>query len=226
MSKYKVGDKVVMKIISADQDEIKTYSVSGVGNNWRWRLPQNLLERYTEPLSTYTEPLEAKIRRQAAEITRLLAENKELKDKLDNRCDMCIERHEKEVEQARAEGAETAWELARKIVLGGKDCYSCEDLKKIFDYGYSQAVMRHYTYLEAAAKVAEWEKAKEEIKVGDVVSHEGFYGVVKSVSDDWLNGITASGVNFQWLKCKCTKTGRHIDIDSFLKQIGGESDEK
>ena len=46
MSKYKVGDKVVMKIISADQDEIKTYSVSGVNNDWRWCLPQNLLERY------------------------------------------------------------------------------------------------------------------------------------------------------------------------------------
>ena len=76
--KYKVGDKVVMKIISAEQDEIKTYSVSGVNNNWRWCLPQNLLERYTEPLSTYTEPLEAKIRRQAAEITRLLAEYKEI----------------------------------------------------------------------------------------------------------------------------------------------------
>lgn len=45
MSKYKVGDKVVMKIISADQDEIKTYSVSGVDNNWRWCLPQNLLEK-------------------------------------------------------------------------------------------------------------------------------------------------------------------------------------
>ena len=64
MSKYKVGDKVVMKIISADQDEIKTYSVSGVNNDWRWCLPQNLLERYIEPLSTYTEPLEAKIRNQ------------------------------------------------------------------------------------------------------------------------------------------------------------------
>ena len=225
MSKYKVGDKVVMKIISADQDEIKTYSVSGVDTNWRWRLPQNLLERYTEPLSNYTEPLEAKIRRQAAEITRLLAENKELKDKLDNRCDMCIERHEKEVEQARAEGAETAWELARKIVLGGKDCYSCEDLKKIFDYGYSQAVMRHYTYLEAAAKVVEWEKAKE-IKVGDVVSHEEKYGVVISEGTICFRGFTDDGTPFEWYKERCTKTGRHIDIDSFLKQIGGNGNER
>ena len=92
-------------------------------------------QEFEKTIPIITEEYEAKIRRQAAEITRLLAENKELKDKLDNRCDMCIERHEKEVEQARAEGAETAWELARKIVLGGKDCYSCEDLKKILTMG-------------------------------------------------------------------------------------------
>ena len=77
------------------------------------------------------------------------------------------------------------------------------------------------TRLLAENKELKWEKAKGEIKAGDVVSREGLYGVVKSVSDDWLNGITASGISFQWLKCKCTKTGRHIDIDSFLKQIGG-----
>ena len=217
MNKYKVGDKVVLTVSDVNEKAYYSYYVFNDNDLILW---EPSTDKYAEPLSAYIEPLEVKIRRQAAEITRLLAENKELKDKLDNRCDMCIERHEKEVEQARAEGAETAWELARKIVLGGKDCYSCEDPKKIFDYGYSQAVMRHYTYPEAAAKVVEWEKAKEEIKVGDVVSREGLYGVVKSVSDDWLNGITASGLSFQWLKCKCTKTGRHIDIDGFLKQIG------
>ena len=213
--KYKVGDKVVMKIISADQDEIKTYSVSGVNNNWRWCLPQNLLERYTEPLSTYTEPLEAKIRRQAAEITRLLAENKELKE--ENKRNYTIN-----IEMARAEGHSEAWKLARKIAVIPKDGgYGGSKLIEIFNTALINEIF-NLTYPFAAAKVAEWEKAKEEIKVGDVVSREGLYGVVKSVSDDWLNGITASGISFQWLKRKCTKTGRHIDIDSFLKQIGGE----
>ena len=218
MSKYEAGGKIVVEI---------TDKISVMGEPWyvlseATSISETYLDKDAEPLGTYTEPLEAKIKRQAAEITRLLAENKELKDKLDNRCDMCIERHEKEVEQARAEGAETAWELARKIVLGGKDCYSCEDLKKIFDYGYSQAVMRHYTYLEAAAKVAEWEKAKEEIKVGDVVSHEEKYGVVISEGTICFRGFTDDGTPFEWYKERCTKTGRHIDIDSFLKQIGGE----
>ena len=136
------------------------------------------------------------------------------------------DQHEKEYNQAFNQGAETAWELARKIILYDKDSYSGEELKEIFGYAYSQTLIRNYTYQEIAAKVAEWEQAKEEIKVGDVVSREGLYGVVKSVSDDWLNGITAFGISFQWLKRKCTKTGRHIDIDSFLKQIGGNGNER
>lgn len=223
MSKYKVGDKVVMKIISADQDEIKTYSVSGVNNDWRWCLPQNLLERYIEPLSTYTEPLEAKIRRQAAEITRLLSENKRLKAENGNGL--------WNIEQARAEGQNEAWELARKIVLmekegGMKD----EDYKAIFGGCQpSDYILKTHTYPEAAAKVKAWKKAKEEIKVGDIVKsksdipvefcvteiscHGRLYGIGK-------NGGTYSNKNPEFWE----KTGRHIDIDSFLKQIGGEQE--
>lgn len=214
--KYKVGDKVVMKIISADQDEIKTYSVSEVNNNWRWCLPQGLLERYIEPLSTYTEPLEAKIRRQAAEITRLLADNKELKEESKRNYTINIE-------MARAEGHSVAWELARKItcqpINGG---FNRSEFEEIFDEGYISDIFEKYTYSEAAAKVAEWEKAKEEIKVGDVVSHEEKYGVVISEGTICFRGFTDDGTPFEWYKERCTKTGRHIDIDSFLKQIGEE----
>ena len=217
MSKYKVGDKVVMKIISADQDEIKTYSVSGVNNNWRWCLPQNLLEKDTEPPETYTEPLEAKIRRQAAEITRLLAENKKLKEDFEKSKRVNLN-------MGRVVGQNEAWNLARKIF--SMEANDIEDIFIKTGAWNLGTVLDDYTYQEAAAKVAEWENEKDEIKVGDVVSREGLYGVVKSVSDDWLNGITASGISFQWLKRKCTKTGRHIDIDSFLKQIGGGDDEK
>ena len=201
MSKYKAGDKVVMEIT----DRFK----NAYGHEYYLILDSvystEFIDEKSEPLATYTEPLEAKIRRQAAEITRLLAENERLKPNYEN---------------IRAKGQNEAWELAKKIVL--KNGYSAYDLHEIFNCCGSHQALEDYTYPEAAAKVAEWEKAKEEIKVGDVVSREGLYGVVKSVSDDWLNGITASGVNFQWLKCKCTKTGRHIDIDGFLKQIGEE----
>ena len=229
MSKYKVGDKVVMKIISADQDEIKKYSVSGVDNNWRWCLPQNLLERYTEPLSTYTEPLEAKIRRQAAEITRHRAENKELKEdkavlnaKIDA-YELYGDQHEEEYNQAFIQGAEPAQELIRKI--GNIQHYADE---KIFGIDFIFDLVREYTYHEAAAKVAEWEKAKEEIKAGDIVKiREGNNNelcvLCMSTDKKYYNAVDGYGAVYYMLtKEMITKTGRHIDIDSFLKQIGDE----
>lgn len=86
-------------------------------------------------------------------------------------------------------------------------------------------------YTEAAAKVAEWEKAKE-IKAGDIVKiHEGNDNdlCVLYVSTDkkYYNAVDEYGAVYNMLtKGMITKTGRHIDVDSFLKQIGGESDEK
>lgn len=169
-------------------------------------------QEFEKTIPIITEEYEAKIRRQAAEITRLLAENKRLKAENGNVI--------WEIEQAFDRGCNVAWELARKI--NDMDIYDTEEIFIEAGAFHLGNVLENYTYPEAAAKVEAWEKAKEEIKVGDVVSREGLYGVVKSVSDDWLNGITASGISFQWLKRKCTKTGRHIDIDSFLKQIGEE----
>ena len=222
MSKYKVGDKVVMEIISADQDEIKTYSVSGVNNNWRWCLPQNLLERYIEPLSTYTEPLEAKIRRQAAEITRLLAENKELKEDFEKSKRVNLN-------MGRRVGQNEAWELVRKIF--DRETNDIEDIFIKEDAWNLGTVLNNYTYQEAAAKVAEWEKIKE-IKVGDILEDrdEGNKVIVTSLKgrvicllwDDGRIGTTY----VELAKGIFRNTGRHIDIDSFLKQIGGEGDEK
>ena len=163
-------------------------------------------QEFERTIPIITEEYEAKIRRQAAEITRLLAENERLKPNYEN---------------IRAVGQNEAWELARKLEkldLGSllEIFKECDCYKKIYNY----------TYQETAKKVAEWEKAKDEIKVGDVVSHEEKYGVVISEGTICFRGFTDDGTPFEWYKERCTKTGRHIDIDSFLKQIGGESDEK
>ena len=129
------------------------------------------------------------------------------------------------IEQARAEGQNEAWELARKItyqpINGG---FNRSEFEEIFDEGYISDIFEKYTYTEAAAKVARWEKAKDEIKVGDVVSHEEKYGVVISEGTICFRGFTDDGTPFEWYKERCTKTGRHIDIDSFLKQIRGEQE--
>ena len=127
------------------------------------------------------------------------------------------------IEQARAEGQNEAWELVRKIF--DMETNDIEDIFIKEDAWNLGTVLNNYTYQEAAAKVAEWEKIKE-IKVGDVVSHEEKYGVVISEGTICFRGFTDDGTPFEWYKERCTKTGRHIDIDGFLKQIGGNENER
>lgn len=233
MSKYKVGDKVILTV--SDTNEMGCLPCYVLNDDLI--LSKQDIDKYTEPLTAYTEPLEAKIRRQAAEITRLLAENERLKAenkkmgvKLDA-YELYGDQHEEEYNQAFNQGTEAAWELARKIILrqsqGGMND---EDYKGAFGSGVSETyVIKNYTYQEAAAKVAEWERAKEEVKVGDVFQDDdGNNAIVTSIKGNmvyymWDDGDTGSGFA-EDVKKHFTKTGRHIDIDSFLKQIGGEQE--
>ena len=176
MSKYKVGDKVVMEIT----DKVEVMEEPNYILSDATVVNQGYIDKAAEPLSTY-------------------------------------------IEQARAEGQNEAWELAKKIVLqpinGG---YKRSEFEEIFGCGYISDIFEKYTYPEAATKVSQWEKAKEEINVGDIVSHEEKYGVVISEGTICFRGFTDDGTPFEWYKERCTKTGRHIDIESFLKQIGEE----
>ena len=178
-----------------------------------------------------TEPLKAEIKKLAAEITRLLAENKELKETktedIEHWCDVCTK--QSVIEQAKITGQNEAWELARKItcqpINGG---FKRSEFEEIFGDSYISDIFKKYNYYEAAAKVAEWEKTKEEIKDGDIL--EGIYdnnlkcivtnlytdNIAYLMFDDGTAGFHELD-NFK-------KTGRHIDIDSFLKQIGGEQE--
>ena len=207
MSKYKVGDKVVYEVKEIIRDGAYLFP------SWK----------EIEPLPTHTEPLEAKIRRQAAEITRLLRENAELKEESKRNYTINIE-------MARAEGHSEAWELARKIAVIPKNGgYGGSKLIEIFNTALNNEIF-NLTYPEAAAKVAEWEKAKEEIKVGDVLEYIYDSNVKCTVTNLYPNNMAylvfsdgSAGMNdLDHFK----KTGRHIDIDDFLKQIGGEGDEK
>ena len=107
-------------------------------------------------MSYYGEwKLKAKIRRQAAEITRLLAENKELKEDFEKSKIVNLN-------AGRLAGQNEAWELAQKIFRGAhNNGYSPKELAQIFGCEVSKPCIVENTYPEAAAKVAEWEKAKE-----------------------------------------------------------------
>ena len=213
MNKYKVGDKIVLTVSDVNE---KAYYSYYVFNNNDLILWEPSTDKYAETLSNYTEPLEAKIRRQAAEITRLLAEIKRLKAENGHVI--------WEIEQAFDRGCNAAWELVRKIF--DMETNDIEDIFIKEDAWNLGTVLNNYTYQEAAAKVAEWEKIKE-IKVGDILEDrdEGNKVIVTSLKgrvicllwDDGRIGTTY----VELAKGIFRNTGRHIDVDSFLKQIGG-----
>ena len=169
MSEYKVGDKVVLTVTSKVEDPRYSYYILSDDAV----LLETTMNEDAEPLSTYTEPLEDTIQKYTVKIARLVMEKEELKDenerlKAENEkmsvkidaYELCGDQHEVEYNQAFNQGAEAAWELAKKIILNDKGCYSGEELKEIFGYAYSQTLIRNYTYTKAATKVEEWEKAK------------------------------------------------------------------
>lgn len=122
MSKYEKGDKVVMEITGVS----KYGECYEVAHTSMWNTIRT--ERVTEPLSTYTEPLEDIIQKYTVKIARLIMEKEELKDenerlKAENEkmsvkidaYELCGDQHEEEYNQAFNQGAEAAWELARKM---------------------------------------------------------------------------------------------------------------
>ena len=217
MSKYKVGDKVILTVTGVTEDGYYSYYAF---NNNNFNLFKQSIEEHAEPLTAYTEPLEAKIQRQAAEITRLLAENKELKEDFEKSKRVNLN-------MGRVTGQNEAWELVRKIF--DMETNDIEDIFITEDAWNLGTVLNNYTYQEAAAKVEEWEKAKEEIKAGDVFEFtSGGKAVVMKVYEDGEVALFfpdgGCGI-YEPHEC-WHKTGRHIDVDSFLKQIGGGDDEK
>ena len=239
MSKYKVGDKVVLTVTSKVEDPGYLYYIL----NDDAVLLETTMNEDVEPLSTYTEPLEDTIQKYTVKIARLVMEKEELKDenerlKAENEkmsvkidaYELCGDQHEVEYNQAFNQGAEAAWELAKKI--NDMDIYDTEEIFIEAGAFHLGNVLENYTYPEAAAKVEEWEKAKakEEIKVGDIVKiHEGndndLCVLCMSTDKKYYNAVDGYGAVYYLLtKEMIAKTGRHIDVDSFLKQIGGEQE--
>lgn len=175
MSKYKVGDKVVLEITDKVEMEEPWYILSDATSIYG-----SFMDKAAEPLTAY-------------------------------------------IEQARADGAETAWELAKKCML-----MTDREREAIFGSGHNAlyGVLTYFDYKHAAAKVAEWEKAKEEIKVGDVLEDIADRSVKCVVTNLYPNNMAYlvfdDGTAGMHKLDDFKKTGRHIDIDGFLKQIGGE----
>lgn len=111
-------------------------------------------------------------------------------------------------------GLNDAWELAKKISK-----MSCEECREILGKGGLHLVVGGLTYEEALAKIEAYEKEKE-IKVGDVVTTGECSCVITRIYNRTADVIFADGVNGTVEVTKVKKTGKHIDIESLLKQIG------
>lgn len=123
--------------------------------------------------------------------------------------------------------AEEAWEIAKKIFAD----YSDAELDEIFGKGWSFPKLMEMTPQQAKAIIEAWEAGKK-IKVGDVVrvtlgkldEGETDTALITWVHEDnWYDLIMKSGLGWTYVNGERIKrTGRHIDIDGLLKQIGGD----
>lgn len=115
------------------------------------------------------------------------------------------------------QGLADAWELAKKIYD-----MKCDAIEEIFgvECGFYD-VIRNFTFEEALDKIEVYEKEKE-IKVGDVVEHNGFKGVVVHILPDGeLNIVYENGLfGASCSEREYAKTGKHLEIADLLRQIG------
>ena len=115
--------------------------------------------------------------------------------------------------------AEEAWDIAKKLFAD----YSNTKLDNIFGKGWSFPKLMELTPQEAKSRIEAWE-TENEIKIGDEVDICGDKGIVTSFGTDgdrihvlYYDGI----VNSYRIDKEIKKTGRHIDIEGIMKQIGG-----
>ena len=125
------------------------------------------------------------------------------------------------VQSAYRKGKKDAWELANKIYT-----MSDKEFDDVFGYVHKEDIFCYLNYDEALAKLKAYEEAQ--IKVGDVVAwtdfaDDTFNGVVLDFKDNTDNEVVVfneNGCVDVWKIADCKKTGKHIDIQSILEQIG------
>lgn len=138
----------------------------------------------------------------------------------DNRFDVC----EDDIIPAPDMTAEEAWKLAIKLRY-----MDFEDKIELFNLDPSPSreawleIMENMSPESVRDKIEEWE-AEKEIKVGDVIIRCGESCIVtnKSRDDGFYDVLFEDGTTGAYQRSSLKKTGRHIDIDGLLKQIGGD----
>lgn len=128
---------------------------------------------------------------------------------------LCVSRKwfEEKQAEARQEGREEAWDLARRIVSIGDGCYTMSEVNEIFDTG-TWDVLR-MPVEEALAKDKKYQKEKKTLHVGDEVEFwdgsvnittKGY--VVNIVSPEIVRVLTKKYGTCTMHPEKCKKTGK------------------
>lgn len=199
MGKYKVGDKFIIEI--AEIFEGGAYDLHRVKGFDELGFTEFILDK----LQKITPELKVE------DIDDMLAEH-DIKQEAYNK------------------GLNDAWELANKIInkdwtfADARDCFGIDinfksgaDItREVFSIPYKEAK-------EAFAQIEAHEKEQNEICVGDVVHDE--YGknlCVTRVSEDRsvVECFGPGGMMHRYSYNCVTKTGKHLDIQSLLNQIG------
>ena len=118
---------------------------------------------------------------------------------------------------------ENVWQFARMVLsLNGMR------RNEIFGNSVPLYVFDHYSYEEAQAKYKAWVEDREEIRVGEVVKSKTEDGAGVLLGNQTLNFVyilTDKGFIEVWARRNLIKTGKYIDIQGILDQIGGAGDE-
>lgn len=118
--------------------------------------------------------------------------------------------------EAYNKGLKDAWEFVRKIFT-----FNNNKMKEIFGVAGKRSVFDDLSPQVALVKLEIYEK-KQNIKVGDIIICCDKEGVVTKVDDNYFNIIYEDGSSDKISQIICKeKTGKHIDIQSILQQIGG-----
>ena len=133
----------------------------------------------------------------------------------------------KDIQKSTDMTAEEAWEIAKKLFAD----YSNAELDEIFGKGWSFPKLMELTPQQAKARIEVW-KAEKGIEVGDEVALKDnpykddskFFVTKLDKKENRISGVSGFDGGVFWGRniMKYQKTGRHIDIDGFLKQIGGD----
>lgn len=123
---------------------------------------------------------------------------------------------ETEVQNAYNKGLNDAWEVAKKFFADMKET----ELEKIFGEDWSFYKIMDMTPQEALAKLKAYEEAQNKIEIGDVITYAGEKGLVLDCPYNKFLVLTNDGWIQEWYECDVEKTGKYIDIQSILEQIG------